>query len=300
MITISYIKSRFPEYNIFGNQECSINNVSTYNKANSFSLIWLGSKIVNQEEVINNTNASLIICLNTIKLDEVDLLNKSIIISENPRMDFIKIASLLSEECPFSKVDSSVKFIGTNTISNSANIAPGCVIINSVIGDNVYIYPNCTISNAIINENVKIASGTQIGSDGFGYEKDSVTGELIKFPHFGKVIIHRNVDIGANTCIDRGTINDTIIEENTKIDNLVHIAHNVHIGKNCAVIAHAMIGGSTIIKDNVWISPSSVIRDGIVIGENTLIGMGSVVTKNIPPNEIWVGNPAKFLKTKSD
>jgi UDP-3-O-[3-hydroxymyristoyl] glucosamine N-acyltransferase len=135
------------------------------------------------------------------------------------------------------------------------------------------------------------------GPDGFGYERKE-DGTLVKFSHFGKVIINDNVDIGSNTCIDRGTINDTIIGEGSKVDNLVHIGHNVRIGKNCVIIAQSMIGGSTVIDDNVWISPSSVIRDGLRIGRHALIGMGSVVTKNIPANEIWIGTPAKFYKTK--
>jgi len=298
VINIIDIKKHFPEFNILGNQEFTFNNVSTYENAEIFSVIWLGNKITNQEYIINSTKASLVICANTVNIQNIDLLNKSVILSENPRMDFIKISSLLSGKHPFSGIAESVKLLGHNSVSKTANIAPGCVVINSIIGDDVYIYPNCTISNAVIFDNVTIACGTQIGCDGFGYERNTSTGEFIKFPHFGKVIIHKNVDIGANTCIDRGSINDTIIGANTKIDNLVHIAHNVKIGENCAIIAHAMIGGSTIIKDNVWISPSSVIRDGIEIGENSLVGMGSVVTKNIPPNEIWLGNPAKFLRVK--
>jgi UDP-3-O-[3-hydroxymyristoyl] glucosamine N-acyltransferase len=297
MKTIKEIIKNFKDLNAEGNESVMINNVSTHDKANKNSIIWLGSKIVNKEHIINNTLAGLIISGGPLKMSELNLTQKAVILSTNPRMDFIRVSNLLDVGPYFYGVDPNVKFIGNNAISESVKIGSFCTISNCIIGDNVTIYPNCTIHNAIIDNNVNIYSGAKIGTDGFGYER-AENGSLIKFTHFGKVIIKANVDIGSNTCIDRGTINDTVIGEGSKIDNLVHIAHNVQIGKNCAIIANAMIGGSTIIEDNVWVSPASIIRDGLVIGKNSLIGMGSVVVKNIPENEIWMGNPAKFFKSK--
>ena len=299
MKTVKEITQCFNDFNIVGNDNIQINNVSTYDKANEHSIIWLGEKIIEKEQIINNTLAGLIISGGPLKLSDLNLTQKAVIISSNPRMDFIRITNLLDKGPYFSGINNSVVFIGENEISESVKIASNCTISNSIIGNNVTIYPNCTIHNAIIGNNVNIYSGAQVGTDGFGYEKTE-DGTLIKFTHFGKVIINDNVDIGSNTCIDRGTINDTVIGEGSKIDNLVHVAHNVQIGKNCVIIAQSMIGGSTIIEDGVWISPSSVIRDGIRIGKNTLIGMGSVVTKNVPENEVWAGNPAKFFKNKYD
>ena len=138
---------------------------------------------------------------------------------------------------------------------------------------------------------------TTIGGTGFGYEKNT-DGEFELFPHIGGVRIEKNVDIGANTCIDRGTLGNTIIGAGSKIDNLVHIAHNVKIGRNCAIIAHSMIGGSTVINDNCWVAPSACVRDGISIGSNSIIGLGSVVVKPIPDNEVWAGNPARKFEKK--
>ena len=126
--------------------------------------------------------------------------------------------------------------------------------------------------------------------------------EFEKFPHIGGVVIEDDVEIGANACIDKGTLGDTIIRKGSKLDNFVHIAHNVTIGQHTAVIAHAMIGGSTVIGNYSWIAPSVVIRDGLNIGNNVLVGLGAVVTKNIPDNETWAGIPAmhldKFLNIK--
>lgn len=300
MITLKYIRDNFKELTVYGDDNISFDNVSTYESANNSSIIWFGKKIDNQLEKIKKTKASVIVCCTSTDTDISDTYkNKGIIISHNPRLDFMRIINLLKKDIPYLGVDSTVKLFGVNEISESAIIAPGCVIINCKISENVIIHSNCTISNTIIKSNVIINSGTQIGTDGFGYEKDS-SGQLIKFSHFGGVVIENNVEIGSNTCIDRGTINDTIIGQGSKIDNLVHIAHNVKIGRNCVVIAHAMIGGSAEIEDGAWISPSAVIRDGIKIGKNALVGMGSVVTKNIPDNEVWMGNPAKFFKKNNE
>jgi UDP-3-O-[3-hydroxymyristoyl] glucosamine N-acyltransferase len=299
MKTIKEIIKQFEDLVAEGNENILINNVATYDKANKNSIIWLGSKIIDKEQVINNTLAGLVISEGPLKMTEIDLTEKAVIISSNPRLDFIRVSNLFDKGPYFSGVDNSVKFVGENKISESVEIGASCLISNCIIGSNVTIYPNCTIHNAIIGSNVNIFSGAQIGTDGFGYES-AEDGTLIKFSHFGRVIINDNVDIGSNTCIDRGSINDTVIGEGSKIDNLVHIAHNVQIGKNCVIIAQSMIGGSTIVEDNVWVSPSSVIRDGLVLGRNSLIGMGAIVTKNIPENEIWIGNPAKFFKLRHE
>jgi UDP-3-O-[3-hydroxymyristoyl] glucosamine N-acyltransferase len=110
------------------------------------------------------------------------------------------------------------------------------------------------------------------------------------------VIIEDCVDIGANTCIDRGTLGNTVIRRGAKIDNLVHIAHNVVVGENTMVIANAMIGGSTEIGADSWVAPSATLRDAIQIGAASTVGLGAVVTKSVPDGEVWAGNPAKFLR----
>ena len=116
---------------------------------------------------------------------------------------------------------------------------------------------------------------------------------LEKFPHIGTVIIEDDVEIGSNTCIDRGTLGDTIIGEGVRIDNLVHISHNVEIGRHSAVIANAMVGGGTKIGELSWVAPSSSVRDRLEIGDNSVIGLASVVTKDISPNKTVMGSPAR-------
>jgi UDP-3-O-[3-hydroxymyristoyl] glucosamine N-acyltransferase len=116
---------------------------------------------------------------------------------------------------------------------------------------------------------------------------------VTSFPHVGGVEIEDDVEIGANTCIDRGSLGNTIVRRGAKIDNLVHIAHNVVVGRNAFVIANAMIGGSTILGDGSWTSPSATLRDGIRIGDGATVGLGAVVTKSIPDGAVWMGTPAR-------
>jgi UDP-3-O-[3-hydroxymyristoyl] glucosamine N-acyltransferase len=170
---------------------------------------------------------------------------------------------------------------------------------NVVIGSDCILEPFVHLkANTQIGDRVKIKSGTVIGGSGFGYVQQPDK-HWENFPHFGKVIIEDDVHIGSNTCIDRGALGDTILRKGAKIDNLVHIAHNVVIGENSLIIANAMVGGSTEVAENVWVAPSSALRNGIHIGPNSVIGMGAVVTKNVAEGITVAGNPAAvFTKGK--
>lgn len=141
-------------------------------------------------------------------------------------------------------------------------------------------------------ENCVIKPSAVIGGFGFGFERD-VDGELHHLYHFGRVLIGNNVWIGSNTSIDRGTVDDTVIGDGTKIDNNVHIAHNCKIGKNVLITAGVILCGRVTIEDNVWIGVGASIRQGLTIGKGAFIGMGAVVVKDVPPEAIVYGNPAK-------
>lgn len=151
------------------------------------------------------------------------------------------------------------------------------------------------MGNVIIGEECNIKSGVVIGQAGFGFEKDE-NGIPIHFPHLGRIVIGNNVYIGANTVIDRATLTSTIIGDHVKIDNLVHIAHNVIIGDYSYIIAGTILGGGVHIGKNCWIAPNVSIKQQLSIGDNALVGLGAVVLKNVDDNMIVVGNPAKILE----
>lgn len=164
-------------------------------------------------------------------------------------------------------------------------------------GKNFEIGQNCILKNCIIGNDVTIGDNVVIGGPGFGYVKNSDGTKIVNFQHYGKVIIKDNVTIHSLVAIDRGTLNDTIIEEGCKIDNLCHIAHNVTIGKNTMASARTLIGGGTKIGENCWLGAGCTIIDRISISDNSFIGSGTNVTKSIiDPNGTWVGNPARRIK----
>lgn len=137
-----------------------------------------------------------------------------------------------------------------------------------------------------------IGGNVCIGNSGFGFVKDT-DGTWLEIPHVGRVVIGDNVRIGSNCCIDRGTIEDTVIGDGTKIDNMVHIAHNCKIGKNVIICAGVVFCGSVTIEDDVWLAPGTLIKEGITIGKGAKTGLGAVVINDVPPGALVYGNPAK-------
>lgn len=156
----------------------------------------------------------------------------------------------------------------------------------------IHLYENKLFS--IIGDATIVKETAIIGSDGFGWFTNK-NGVLYNMPHIGSVKIGKNCTIGHCTCIDRGVLTDTMIGDNTKIDNLVHVAHGVRIGNNCLIVAGSIIGGSVVIGDNCFIGMGAKIKNKVKIGKNVTIGAGSVVLNDVPDGETWVGVPAKKL-----
>ncbi|MBC5581187.1 UDP-3-O-(3-hydroxymyristoyl)glucosamine N-acyltransferase [Anaerofilum sp. BX8] len=191
---------------------------------------------------------------------------------------------------------------GTATV-NSRSIAQGvsigeyCYIgPEVVIGENTIIEHNVSLrGKVIIGANCIIHSGAVIGSDGFGYFINE-NGRPEKVEHFGGVMIGEDVEVGANTCIDRGTIDDTVIGAHTKIDNLCHIAHNVRIGESCMIIAQSLIAGSVQLGKGSYIAPGAIVKNQLTVGENAFVGMGAVVVNNVEPDMVVAGVPARVIR----
>lgn len=213
------------------------------------------------------------------------------LLSDNPRLDFIRILSFLEKAVGFATYDFPSDIHPSAQIGKNVVIEDGCQIAEGVVIEhNVVIHAGTSIG-----KDSRIRSCSSIGGDGFGFERLE-DGTPLRFPHLGGVVIGENVEIGSLNSVAKGTLSNTIIEENVKTDNLVHIAHNCIIGKGSLITASAQFSGGVIVGENVWIGPNSSIIQKITIGDNSFIGLGAVVTKNVPSNTVFAGNPAKKIR----
>ena len=245
--------------------------------------------------------------------------NIRLIYSENPYIDFTKISQLfypdeilpksttrLGKGLSFDGSDKSISLSEGVFIEEGAVIGAGVVIgsdtvisSNAVIGKGVqigsksFIGANVTITHSIIGNHTIIHQGSSIGQDGFGFAM-SVSGH-IKIPQVGRVIIKDNIEIGANCSIDRGSINDTVIKSGTKIDNMVHIAHNCIIGENCIIAGMVGLAGSTTLEDFVVMGAKSGAVGHITIGARSQIAAKAGVSKSLPPGKVWAGFPIREI-----
>ena len=174
--------------------------------------------------------------------------------------------------------------IGANTV-----IGPGVAM-----GRDCVIGSNASIGHALIGDRVTLFSGAMIGEAGFGVA--DLGGDKADVPQLGRVILQDGVTVGAGSCIDRGAWDDTVVGENTKIDNLVQIAHNVRIGRNCVLAAQTGISGSVNVGDNVQFGGRAGVSDHIDIGDRARIAAAAGVLNNVPADETWGGAPARQLR----
>lgn len=270
-----------------------ISSATPIGEAEQHSIVWADPKRDSYIELISKTAAQAIVCGTDSLPNDLTNSDKCFIQVSDPRLVFLRIInSFFVPPRDFTKHPSATIHEEAQ-LSDNVFIGAHTYIGRSQIGNNVVIHQNVTIyDNVIIRDNVTIHAGTVIGADGFGYQRKE-DGTFEKFPHIGGVLIEDDVEIGANTCIDRGSLGNTHIKKGAKIDNLVHIAHNVTVGESAIVIALSLIGGSTSIGDNSWLAPKVTIRNNVKIGSNTTIGMGAVVTKNVPNDSVWAGSPAR-------
>lgn len=293
---------------LFGDGQVEISSVAALKAAKDGQLAFV-EKI--EADIV--TAAACVIVPSTAETPAVDV---PLIAVKDPKLAFARVAALLhaSEKEP-------AMIHSTALVRDSAGVADGvfigpfvCVDENSTVGEgtelraativgkNVSIGKNCVThfnvvieDNCTIGDNVILHSGVVIGADGFGYVKDEV-GNYHKFPQIGTVVIEDNVEIGANSCIDRGALGETRIGEGTKIDNLVQIAHNVQIGKRVVIAAQTGISGSTVIEDDcviggqVGMGDHARVQSGAVIGSQAGVLPGKIVRPGI-----WWGTPVQPL-----
>lgn len=279
-------------YRIHGSADRQVERAAPIDRADAASVTFCSRAGEAGMALMRETAARVVICSEIEPLADE---GKTFIAVADPRLAFLRVVGRFFAEKPEpGRIHPTAVIDADTTIAPSAHIGPfvwigaGCSVADgSVIHAHVSIYPKTRIGS-----NVTIHAGTVIGADGYGYQRNE-RGELEKFPHIGGVVIEDGVEIGSNTSIDRGTLGDTILRQGSRIDNQVHIAHNVIVGRHAAVIANAMIGGSTTIGDGAWIAPSACVRDGLKIGANAVVGLGALVVKDVPDGATVMGAPAR-------
>jgi UDP-3-O-[3-hydroxymyristoyl] glucosamine N-acyltransferase len=295
---------------IEGNPEVAVSSFGKLEEATEGQLAFLANP--KYEEFLYSTKASIIIINTSLEVEKK--LNATLIRVPDAYSSFAVILTAYSEMAKANLtgiqepayISSSVKmggnvFIGAFTyigkdvkIGDNVKIYPQVFLGDKVsVGDNSIIYPGVKIHHDCkIGKNVSIHAGSVIGGDGFGYapQKD---GSFVKVPQIGNVLIEDNVEIGANTTIDRSTIGSTVIKSGAKLDNLIQIAHNVEVGMNTVIAAQSGVSGSTKIGKNVMIGGQAGIVGHIQIADGSKINAQSGVAKSIKkPNMAVTGSPA--------
>ena len=224
--------------------------------------------------------------------------NASIIVVKNPRLQFIKIVNEFYVEMMPIKIAESAKINKGARIGRGVSIGENAVIGPEVsIGNNTKILNNVVITGRVaISNNCFIKDNSTIGSEGYDFELDN--GVPVHFPHIGKILIGNNVWIGANTTIENSAIDDTVIEDNVKIDDFVHIGASCIIRKDSMITAGTILSRGVVIGKNCLLAPNVCVRDEVKIGKNVTVGIGAVVIRNLDENGVYVGNPAHLLRKK--
>jgi UDP-3-O-[3-hydroxymyristoyl] glucosamine N-acyltransferase len=285
-----------------------IADVATLKSATSADLVFLSERKL--QDALAATKAGA--CLVTGELASSVPATCAALICADPRLAFSAavstfypdVSSLWSIDHPISPsadIHSSAVIAAGAVIGAHAKIGartrlgPHAVIgAGVVVGDDCDIGANVTLAFSLVGHRVVIHPGVQIGQDGFGYTPGPKG--PVKVPQLGRVVIHDDVEIGANCTIDRGMLDDTIIGRGCKLDNLVQIAHNVVMGQGCIVVAQAGIAGSCVIGDGVMIGPQVGIIDHISIGSGAQIAGKSGVSSDVAPKQTVMGYPAKPIR----
>jgi UDP-3-O-[3-hydroxymyristoyl] glucosamine N-acyltransferase len=294
--------------------EMEISAVASIGVATSTEIVFVEDAALLAEAFASQAAAVIV----SPKIAENSPATKPLLVAKQPKLAFARAARLLRSEAedagihPTAQIDTSavlgrrVSVGAYAVIEAEAKIGEGTVIgAGAVVGAGVSIGPGSRIyPRVVIYPGVEIGAravvhaGAVLGSDGFGYVRDRETGEYLQFPQQGRLVIEDDVEIGANTTIDRGALEETRISSGAKIDNLVHIGHNVHVGRNVVIAAQTGISGSSTIGDNAVVGGQVGIGDHASVGEGVILGSGSGVLthkKVKGAGIVFWGRPARPL-----
>ncbi|AWG22403.1 UDP-3-O-(3-hydroxymyristoyl)glucosamine N-acyltransferase [Flavobacterium faecale] len=294
---------------ILGNTNQNITAPEQLEVATNTEISFIGS--LKYEKLWASSNACAAVVNQDITIEPGD--NRAFIKVKNADLAMSQVLELFASPMPAFEVAIHPTAVVDKTavISNGAKIGAGCYIgPNVTIGENSTIYPNVTIlddstigndtviwSGAVVRERCHIGHhciihpNATIGADGFGFRPCPERG-LVKIPQIGNVIIGNNVEIGANTCIDRGKFSSTVLGDGCKIDNLVQIGHNSKLGRFCIMAGNSGLAGSVTLGNGVIIGGSASIKDHTTIGDGATVGAGSGVTGDIAAGKTMLGYPA--------
>jgi len=299
------------EGELVGNTAQTITGPEELQKAEIQHITFIGSS--KYVSLWKNSKASAAIVNETLDVDPGE--NKALIKVKNADLAMAKVLEAFEPEAPVFDID----IHPTAVIHETAKIGEVCKIgANSyvgkgvVLGDGVILYPNVTIlddttigagsiiwSGTVIRERCEIGQGcifhnnVSIGADGFGYRPREDGRGLVKIPQIGTVVIGNDVEIGANSCVDRGKFSATIIGDNCKIDNQVQIAHNCIMGRSCIMAGHSGLAGSVTLGDGVIIGGSASIKDHTTLHSGVTVGAGSGVVGDVAAGKTVLGYPAQ-------
>jgi UDP-3-O-[3-hydroxymyristoyl] glucosamine N-acyltransferase len=291
-------------------QDFVIHDVSPLDQATEQDITFFDN--IKYKQSLINTKAGA--CILTKKMAEFAPKACRLLISKTPYKTYALIAqAFYPDHYPQASIAKSAIIEDTAEISEGCIIEPGVVIqkgakigkgswieSNAVIGQSVQIGekcrigPNTSVSHALIGQGTRLYPGVRVGQDGFGFAIDPAG--HVKVPQLGRVLIGDHVEIGANSCIDRGAGPDTVIGDGTWIDNLVQIGHNVKIGKGCVIIAQTGVAGSSVLEDYVVVAAQVGIAGHLTIGQGSQIGAQSGVMKDLPAGSVVLGSPSLPVK----
>jgi len=294
-----------------GSAHQKFDGLEQISKASSNQITFIGNRKYAAQWATSQAGAAIV--NENISIDPVE--NRALIRVKNADLAMAKLLEVFAPNMPdlgSEAIHPTATVAGSAQIGDGSKIGAGSYVgENVILGKGVLLYPNVNVfDDTIIGDHTIVWSGTvirersvigshcifhnnvSIGADGFGYRPSDDGRGLVKIPHIGNVVIGNGVEIGANSCIDRGKFSSTILGDGCKIDNLVQIAHNCVLGKCCIMAGSSGLAGSVTLGDGVMIGGSASIKDHTIIHSGAIVGAGSGVLADVPAGKTVLGYPA--------